>query len=125
MTCNQDPNVTSADVIRIFAGVRPADFKEDFIVEMSELTDGFVHVAAIQSPGLASAPAIAKRVVRIVTDDYRKKGKNLVPKADFIAERKAGVRFNQLSHEEQDELIKDPNTAISYADASRFQKGKS
>lgn len=56
MTCNQDPNVTSADVIRIFAGVRPADFKEDFIVEMSELTDGFVHVAAIQSPGLASAP---------------------------------------------------------------------
>lgn len=106
MTCNQDPNVTSADVIRIFAGVRPADFKEDFIVEMSELTDGFVHVAAIQSPGLASAPAIAKRVVRIVTDDYRKKGKNLVPKADFIAERKAGVRFNQLSHEEQDELIK-------------------
>ncbi len=42
-------------------------------MEMSELTDGFVHVAAIQSPGLASAPAIAKRVVRIVTDDYRKR----------------------------------------------------
>ncbi|MCI9137781.1 MAG: NAD(P)/FAD-dependent oxidoreductase [Lachnospiraceae bacterium] len=105
MTCNQDPNVTNADAIRIFAGVRPADFKEDFIVEMSELTDGFVHVAAIQSPGLASAPAIAKRVVRIVTDDYRKKGKNLIPKADFVAERKACVRFNQLSHEEQDALI--------------------
>ena len=35
-----------------------------------------------------------------------KREKNLVPKADFIAERKAGVRFNQLSHEEQDELIK-------------------
>lgn len=106
MTCNQDPNVANADVIRIFAGVRPADFKEDFIVEMSELTDGFVHVAAIQSPGLASAPAIAKRVVRIVTDDYRKKGKNLIPKADFVAERKAGPCFHQLSHEEQDELIK-------------------
>lgn len=106
LTCNQDPNITSADVIRIFAGIRPADFKEDFIVEMSEIINGFVHVAGIQSPGLASAPAIAKRVVNILTDDYRKNGRLIAPKVDFIAERKAPVRFHELSHEEQDEWIK-------------------
>ena len=55
MSCNQHKNVGQQDLIRVFTGVRAADFKEDFIIEMSPVTNGFINVAGIQSPGLASA----------------------------------------------------------------------
>ena len=104
-----DSNIQYGDVIRFFAGCRPADYKEDFFIEMSEVTDGFVNVGAIQSPGLASAPAIAKMVEGIVSDDARAKGRPLEKKADWNPKRENKPVFRQLSREEQDKLIqKDP-----------------
>lgn len=96
------PDVKKTDVIAYFAGVRAADYKEDFIIEPSQKTHGFIHVAGIQSPGLASAPAIAKRVEGFVMELL---GHPAV-KRDYNPIRKKPVVFAKLSKEAQDELIR-------------------
>ena len=62
--------ITKKDIITFFSGLRAADYKEDFIIEPSEIVKGFIHVAGIQSPGLASAPAIAKMVEEIYLEQH-------------------------------------------------------
>ncbi|MBN2651588.1 MAG: NAD(P)/FAD-dependent oxidoreductase [Spirochaetales bacterium] len=57
-----------SDIITFFAGVRACTYKEDFIIEKSKRVRNFIHVAGIQSPGLASAPAIAEDVVNMSLD---------------------------------------------------------
>ena len=105
----QDPHATWGDVIKIFAGARPADFKEDFTVELSEKTKGFVHASCIQSPGFASAPAVADLVVEMVTEDMKKDGREATLRPDYNPIRKQKTEFRYLSREEQDKLIqKDP-----------------
>ncbi|ACV10869.1 FAD dependent oxidoreductase [Halorhabdus utahensis DSM 12940] len=63
------PDLSKDDVIREFAGLRPA-IKEtgDFRIRIERRDPGFVNVAGIQSPGLASAPAVAELVVDLVGD---------------------------------------------------------
>ena len=102
-----DNNIQYGDVIRFFASSRPADYKEDFFIEMSEVTDGFINVGAIQSPGLASAPAIAKMVEGIVKDDAHKKGTPIIPKANWKRFRKRKPEFRNMSRAEQDALIRE------------------
>lgn len=92
------PSVDFRANIRNFAGVRPNSTKSDFIIESN---DGFIDVAGIKSPGLASAAAIAE----YVEDMMRSGGIKLEPKAAYTDERKQ-VRFKELSHEERAELVK-------------------
>ncbi|WP_113676182.1 FAD-dependent oxidoreductase [Vallitalea guaymasensis] len=94
--------VKKSEVITFFAGIRAADYKEDFIIGMSKKVKGFINVAGIQSPGLASAPAIAEMVGGIIKDDMGDMPLN----KNFNPVRKPKVQFRDLSHEEQDELIK-------------------
>jgi glycerol-3-phosphate dehydrogenase len=61
---------------------------------------GLAHVAGIQSPGLASAPAIAERVKEIVREEWHPAINDR-----FNPVRKRQVRFSELSLKEQDELI--------------------
>ncbi len=89
-------------VIRVFAGVRPATFTEDFIIRPAKWVKGFIHVAGIQSPGVAAAPAIAKLVVDIL----QREGLQLVPKKTFKARREPEPRFSELPLEKRDELIR-------------------
>ncbi len=105
MAINTNPNAGVADIIRIFCGVRPSDFSEDFVIEMSPVTHGFINVGAIQSPGLASAPAIAKMVEEILLKDA-----GSVPlRASYDPVLPPKTNFRHMSHEEQDALIrKDP-----------------
>ena len=103
--CMRDPHKDKGDIIRLFAGGRPADFTEDFIIEKSEITAGFVHVAGIQSPGVASAPAIADLVVNILKEDMESRHQPMREKADFDPIRKTKPEFRFLSREEQAELI--------------------
>ena len=49
-----------------FAGLRPTGNTGDFYIAHSETMKGVIHVAGIDSPGLASAPAIAEMVVDMV-----------------------------------------------------------
>lgn len=101
-----DNEIHYSDIIRFFVGSRPADYKEDFVIEMSPISDGFINVGGIQSPGLASAPAIAKMVEGIVMEHAQKNGRPIEKKMDWQPIRKKKPQFRQLNHEEQGELIK-------------------
>ncbi|WP_416176371.1 NAD(P)/FAD-dependent oxidoreductase [Clostridium sp.] len=52
--------------ITSFAGVRPTSSRKDFIIEETEVK-GFINVAGIDSPGLTSSPAIALKVLDILS----------------------------------------------------------
>lgn len=56
-------NINFSKVIRIFSGIRPCSNTKDFIIEPSPKDSSFINVIGIDSPGLASAPAIAEYVV--------------------------------------------------------------
>lgn len=88
-------------VIAQFAGCRAATYKEDFIIEPSRKVRGLVHVAGIQSPGLASAPAIAERVREIVREEWHPSVND-----KFNPVRKGQVRFAELDLKQKDELIR-------------------
>lgn len=88
-------------IIARFAGCRAATYKEDFIIGPSRKVRGLVHVAGIQSPGLASAPAIADRVREIIRENRHRSVNH-----KFNPVRKRQARFSALSLKEQDELIR-------------------
>ncbi|MBE0430463.1 MAG: FAD/NAD(P)-binding oxidoreductase [Dehalococcoidia bacterium] len=89
-------------IITQFAGCRAATYKEDFIIEPSRKVRGLVHAAGIQSPGLASAPAIAERIREIARDEWLPS-----PNEDFDPVRKRQVRLAELQLDDQDKLIRD------------------
>jgi glycerol-3-phosphate dehydrogenase len=98
------PNYEKPDkgkIIAQFAGCRAATYKEDFIIERSKKVRGLVYVAGIQSPGLASAPAIAERVEEIIREEQHPSVND-----KFNPVRKRQVLFSELSLKEQDELIR-------------------
>ena len=107
LSCCQHKGVGEKDVIRSFAGVRAADFKEDFIIEKSEVTSGLIHVAGIQSPGLSAAPAIAKMVENILLEEMKKEGMSYKRKKNYQPYRPKRRGFRKLSLEEQNKLIKE------------------
>ncbi len=55
--------------IRTFSGVRSV-VGEDFVIEKSKLKPNVINLAGICSPGLSSAPAIAKHVVELLGLNY-------------------------------------------------------
>ena len=107
LSCCQHKGVGEKDVIRSFAGVRAVDFKEDFIIEKSEVTSGLIHVAGIQSPGLSAAPAIAKMVENILLEEMKKEGMSYKRKKNYQPYRPKRRVFRKLSLEEQNKLIKE------------------
>ncbi|MDR1940324.1 MAG: NAD(P)/FAD-dependent oxidoreductase [Clostridiales bacterium] len=99
--------ISYGDVIRFFCGNRPAEYTEDFVIGMSDVTDGFINVGGIQSPGLAAAPAIAEMVEGILKDAAKKDGRPLEANPDFDPIRKKPREFRNLSAEQRDALIKE------------------
>ncbi|WKY46917.1 NAD(P)/FAD-dependent oxidoreductase [Eubacteriaceae bacterium ES3] len=99
------PELDERKIIRTFAGLRPVvlDHNNDFFIEISTVDQHFIHAAGIQSPGMASAPAIAERV----RDLLNNAGLDLRDKKSFNPYRKAPTIFNQLPEVEQDLLIKE------------------
>jgi len=89
-------------VISAFSGVRAPTYEEDFVIEASDKVQGFVNVAGIQSPGLASAPAIVEMVMGILRD----MGVSLREREDFNPVRPTVPRFAELDDRERDRLIK-------------------
>ncbi|MDR0759332.1 MAG: FAD-dependent oxidoreductase [Treponema sp.] len=109
MSLGEEYGIGNGDIIRFFTGSRPADYKEDFFIEMSPVTGGFINVGGIQSPGLAAAPAVAEMVEGILRQAAAKDGFSLERDPDFNPIREREKEFRHLSREEQDELIhRDP-----------------
>ncbi len=90
--------------ITYFAGVRPCTWEEDFVIEPSRRVANLVHAAGIQSPGLASAPAIAEDVAKM-TLDILGTSTRIVPNTAFRPFREAPVDLRRLSLEERAKLV--------------------
>jgi len=86
-------------VITSFTGLRASGSTGDFVINMR---DGFVNVAAIESPGLSSAPAIGEYVVNLI----KQSGVTLTERKDFNPIRKSAHYFRELSIDEKNEIIK-------------------
>lgn len=91
-------------VITYFAGVRPCTYEEDFVVERSDYVRNLVHAAGIQSPGLASAPAIAADVAAMVREALSD-SMRLVPNAAFDPRRRAPEEPRRLPWERRCDLV--------------------
>ncbi|MEW5735592.1 MAG: FAD-dependent oxidoreductase [Thermodesulfobacteriota bacterium] len=97
--------LSKADIITYFAGIRACTYEEDFVIEASETVENLVHVAGIQSPGLASAPAIAEDVAGIVTGLLKKK-MDVKRNERFNPVRKANPELKGLDLKTRAELIR-------------------
>lgn len=95
------PTVSTRAVITSFAGLRAHSTNDDFIIEPSKKNDRFFNVAGIESPGLSAAPAIAEYVGQTVAQAI-----GAEKKSEFVPERKAPVRFRNMTNEERKELVK-------------------
>jgi glycerol-3-phosphate dehydrogenase len=93
------------DTITYFAGVRACTFEEDFIIEPSEHVPNLIHAVGIQSPGLASAPAIAQDVAAMAVE-ILKTTREVKPNPTFNPERRLTPQLAKLSLEERGEAIK-------------------
>jgi glycerol-3-phosphate dehydrogenase len=98
------PAISDKDVITAFAGIRSDNTKAsalgDFFIEHSDHSPGVIH-AAIGSPGLTAAPAIAELIVRMLGDA----GLRLEEKKGFQEKRNGWVRFETSSQEKRQALI--------------------
>lgn len=94
------PTLPLGTAITEFAGLRAAAGK-DFVIGPSPVTNGFVHAAGIQSPGLTSAPAIGEVIVEILGEV----GLKLRAKASFVPVNPHKPRFHDLDREAQARLV--------------------
>lgn len=95
-------NIPMRQVITSFAGLRAHEDGHEFIIKELEEAPGFVDCAGIESPGLASSPAIGEMVKDIVTGILKP-----TEKEDYKATRKGILDPKTLSIEERNELIKE------------------
>jgi glycerol-3-phosphate dehydrogenase len=93
-------------IINYYSGVRAANWEEDFIVEPSDRVLNLVHAAALQSPGLASAPAIAEDVASITADILKKSAVDIVLREDFNPIHRCIPQVKNLSLLDRNSLIK-------------------
>jgi glycerol-3-phosphate dehydrogenase len=87
-------------VITSFTGLRATGSTGDFIINSP--CDGFINCAGVESPGLTSAPAIAKYVVEML----EKAGAELPLNESFNGTRKPLHYFRELGIDEKNEIIK-------------------
>ena len=98
------PAASPRGAITNFAGLRAAGESGDFVIGEAEGAPGFIDLAGMKSPGLSSAPAVAKEVVRIL------EGHGDLPavKTNY-RDGRTRVRFKELPPEEKAKLIaRDP-----------------
>ena len=97
------PSVNFRQVITSFSGVRSSAHGDDFIIRPSEKAPHFIHVAAIDSPGLTSCVAIAKYAVELL----QAQGLVLTAKENWNGTRENIRAFREMSDEEKDAFIKE------------------
>lgn len=95
------PNVPFGETIRVFSGLRPTPSTHDFIIGFSKNDDHFINVAGIESPGLASSPAIAEYVI----NEYVNKVLKLEANKDFNPYVKPYIRMKYLDENKKKEMI--------------------
>lgn len=92
-------NIPYNKVIRTFAGIRPSSTSKDFIIEEPE--KNFINVASIESPGLASAPAISQYVI----ETFLSKDIQLIPKEHYTITRDKPIVIKDCNQKEKQSII--------------------
>lgn len=96
------PDLDTRRVVRAFAGGRPViQGTNDFFIGQSAVVPGLFQAAGIQSPGVASAPAIAERIELVM----REAGVELHERADWNPIRRAPDDFDRAPLARKEELI--------------------
>lgn len=96
------PDLDTRRVVRAFAGGRPViQGTNDFFIGQSAVVPGLFQAAGIQSPGVASAPAIAERMELVM----REAGVELHERADWNPIRRAPDDFDRAPLAHKEELI--------------------
>ena len=96
------PDLDTRRVVRAFAGGRPViKGTNDFFIGQSTVVPELFQAAGIQSPGVASAPAIAERMEQVL----REAGVTLHERADWDPIRRAPDDFDRASLARKEELI--------------------
>ncbi len=98
------PSIKLDEVLRTFAGLRPESPQRDFFIRESEGVWGFINVAAIRSPGLTAAPAIAEYVVEDIIQQRLKI--HLEKKKSYVKSVKQIKKVSNMSLDEWAELVK-------------------
>ncbi len=97
------PNIPFNQQIRVFSGLRATPSTHDFIIESSKTYPNFINVAGIESPGLASSPAIGEYVAKEMVGSLLK----LEEKADYKKTIRPYIKPKKLTLEERNALIKE------------------
>ena len=95
------PNIPFYEQIRTFSGVRATPSTHDFIIGPSKNDNYFINVAGIESPGLASSPAIGEYVVEELILPLLHPSKN----ESYNPNVKPYIKPNTLSLSERNALI--------------------
>ncbi len=97
------PSIPFNQVIRTFSGTRPTPSTHDFIIEFAKKDNHFITCSGIESPGLASSPAIAEYVV----NEFVSKVLSLKKKDNYNPYVRKRVNLAKMSIEERNKLIKE------------------
>lgn len=97
------PNIPFQHTIRVFAGLRATPSTHDFIINSSKNNSRFINVAGIESPGLASSPAISEYVV----NNFVSKAIDLKANSSFNPCVKPYIRLKTLSEKDRNQLVKE------------------
>lgn len=93
-------NIPMKQVITSFAGLRAHEDGGDFMIGEVPDAPGFIDCAGIESPGIASSPAIGEMIAQILCEKM-----GLKKKKDFIATRQGITDPSRLSMDERNALI--------------------
>ena len=95
-------NIPTRQVITSFAGLRAHEDGGDFVIGEVKDAKGFIDCAGIESPGIASSPAIGEMIAELLRDKM-----DLREKENFISTRQGIKNPSTLSMEERNALIRE------------------
>jgi glycerol-3-phosphate dehydrogenase len=88
------------ETISSFSGLRAHSPGDDFIIGWADDVEGLMNVAGIESPGLTSAPAIARHAAGLVAQKLQP-----AENQDFAGRRQAPPKFRELDLAKRQALI--------------------
>lgn len=94
-------NVPYHEVIHSYSGLRPCGNEDEFFIQHSPKDTNVIHLGCIDSPGLASAPAISEYVLQTLLLPHHSWSKKMM-----IHHHRMAVRMKDLTIEERQVLIK-------------------
>jgi glycerol-3-phosphate dehydrogenase len=93
-------NIPMHTIIRTYVGLRPSHLDYDFVIEESHDVKNFINLIGVDSPGLASAPAIAEYVQNILSDMVP-----LRPKTEPRTPRRPWIILNRMNVDEKQAMF--------------------